>query len=134
MDTFYRSSRLHFIGSWKARIEALQASLGPLGPRPSPHPQQGSTGTLMRGVLGPQGGIPKGGLPKGGHSKSKGDAHERSIIHLDMDCFFASVAALGIPELEGKALAVCHSNSAQGTGEVSSANYAARKFGIRAGT
>jgi len=57
---------------------------------------------------------------------------ERSIIHLDMDCFFASVAALAEPAFKGKPLAVSHSNSAQGTGEVSSANYEARKFGIRA--
>lgn len=49
-----------------------------------------------------------------------------------MDCFFASVAALAEPAFKGKPLAVSHSNSAQGTGEVSSANYEARKFGIRA--
>lgn len=57
---------------------------------------------------------------------------ERSIIHLDMDCFFASVASLAEPSFQGKPLAVSHSNSAQGTGEISSANYEARKFGIRA--
>ncbi len=57
---------------------------------------------------------------------------ERAIIHLDMDCFFASVAALAEPAFQGKPLAVSHSNSAQGTGEISSANYEARKFGIRA--
>ena len=32
----------------------------------------------------------------------------------------------------GKPLVVCHSNSAKGTGEVSSANYEARAFGIKA--
>ena len=57
---------------------------------------------------------------------------QRAIIHLDMDCFFASVAALTDPCLRGLPLAVCHSNSAQGTGEVSSANYEARVFGVRA--
>ena len=49
-----------------------------------------------------------------------------------MDCFFASVAALAEPAFKGKALAVSHSNSVQGTGEISSANYEARKYGIRA--
>ena len=49
-----------------------------------------------------------------------------------MDCFFASVAALAEPSFKGKPLAVSHSNSAQGTGEISSANYEARKFGIHA--
>lgn len=57
---------------------------------------------------------------------------ERAIIHLDMDCFFASVAGLTDPSFIGKPLAVSHSNSAQGTGEISSANYEARKFGIKA--
>jgi DNA repair protein REV1 len=33
----------------------------------------------------------------------------------------------------GKPLAVCHSNSANGSAEVSSANYEARAFGVRAG-
>ncbi len=32
MDTYYRSSRLHFIGRWKARIEALQASMASAAP------------------------------------------------------------------------------------------------------
>ena len=49
-----------------------------------------------------------------------------------MDCFFASVAGLTDPSFWGKPLAVSHSNSAQGTGEISSANYEARKFGIKA--
>lgn len=65
------------------------------------------------------------------HTGTEGSA-ERSIIHLDMDCFFASVASLAEPAFQGKPLAVSHSNSAQGTGEISSANYEARKFGIRA--
>lgn len=33
----------------------------------------------------------------------------------------------------GKPLVVCHSASAQGSGEVSAASYEARTFGIRAG-
>ena len=44
---------------------------------------------------------------------------QRTVLHLDMDCFFASVAALTDPSLKGLPLAVCHSNSAHGTGEVS---------------
>lgn len=40
---------------------------------------------------------------------------------------------VGRPELHGKPLAVCHSNSSKGTGEVSAANYEARKYGIHAG-
>ena len=40
---------------------------------------------------------------------------------------------LGNPELAGKAIAISHSASAKGAGEVSSASYEARAFGVRAG-
>ena len=53
-------------------------------------------------------------MPKG----LPGKQSQCAIIHLDMDCFFASAAALTDPSLKGLPLAICHSNSAQGTGEV----------------
>ena len=68
----------------------------------------------------------------GAAGEASGQPTERAIIHLDMDCFFASVAGLTHAAFDGKPLAVSHSNSAQGTGEISSANYEARKFGIKA--
>jgi hypothetical protein len=67
----------------------------------------------------------------GGSGKGRGPPAQRAIIHLDMDCFFASAAAVGRPELQGVPLAVSHSNSTQGSGEVSAASYEARAFGIR---
>lgn len=55
--------------------------------------------------------------------------HERSVIlHVDMDAFFASVSELDYPQHRGKPLVV----GAGARGVVLSANYAARKFGIRA--
>ena len=36
METYFRSSRLHFIGTWKARIEALAARMCPDAPSPAP--------------------------------------------------------------------------------------------------
>lgn len=57
-QTYFSASRLHFIGSWKARNEALLLGMVNEGPRPSTPAKGGS----------------------------------RSIIHIDMDCFFASVA------------------------------------------
>ena len=53
----------------------------------------------------------------------------RWIAHIDMDCFFASVAARGRPELDGLPVAVAWSES---SGEIASCNYTAREFGVRA--
>ena len=55
-------------------------------------------------------------------------APPRRIAHLDMDAFYASVAELDNPQYKGKALVV----GAGVRGVVLSANYEARKFGIRA--
>ena len=50
------------------------------------------------------------------------------LIHIDMDAFFAAVEELDFPELVGKAVIV--GGNPQGRGVVSTANYAARKFGV----
>lgn len=56
------------------------------------------------------------------------------IVHIDMDSFFATIEQARHPESEGKCVIVGGTNQG-GTlrGVVSSANYKAREFGIRAG-
>ena len=51
-----------------------------------------------------------------------------TILHVDMDAFFASVSELDYPQYSGKPLVV----GAGARGVVLSANYEARKFGIKA--
>lgn len=135
VETFYRSSRLHFIGTWKARIEALLGNeVQEVGPAPVPPPgkQGGPDGTLSQHpcatVLATRAVIDTATQSSRLQSRSvlcpplapctctPGVA--RSIIHLDMDCFFAAAATAVHPEFRGLPLVISHSSSAKGTGEV----------------
>eukprot|EP01035_Chromulina_nebulosa_P021945 gene21945-28413_t len=78
-----------------------------------------------------------------GKMSSPDDAF-RTIMHVDLDCFFASVALLDRPHLKGKPIAVAHScgpgNHSDGSkfqsnssSEIASCNYEARAKGVRNG-
>ncbi len=53
----------------------------------------------------------------------------RSIIHLDMDCFYAAIEVRDKPELAGKPVAVGGARDRRGV--LTTCNYEARRFGVR---
>jgi DNA repair protein REV1 len=97
MASFFKSSRLHFIGSWKARIEQLMLEEEGAGPAPLKVAPGAAAAAQAKArlLLGPKAAAAAGGA--GG-----GAAPGRAIIHVDMDCFFAAVAAIGRPEFAGE--------------------------------
>lgn len=99
---FFAQSRLHFIGSFRARYEKILARM------------VAEEGTLCK-------------LP---YDRTK--TSERIIFHVDMDCFFAAVAIAKNPSLKNRPIAVCHarqhSDMVDSSCEISSANYEARAF------
>lgn len=56
------------------------------------------------------------------------DSSTATILHVDLDAFFASVELLDHPELAHKPVVVAHNSSRS---VVTAANYPARKFGVR---
>ena len=56
------------------------------------------------------------------------DSSTATILHVDLDAFFASVELLDHPELVDKPVVVAHDSLRS---VVTAANYPARKFGVR---
>ncbi|KAG0245010.1 deoxycytidyl transferase [Mortierella sp. GBA43] len=62
------------------------------------------------------------------------NSKRKIIMHIDFDCFFASVATRVRPELQNKPIAVAHgSGGASSNSEIASCNYLAREFGVKNG-
>lgn len=58
----------------------------------------------------------------------------RIVMHVDFDYFFAQCEELRRPELKGRPVVVCvFSKRTEDSGVVSTANYVARKYGVKSG-
>ncbi|MCO5551214.1 hypothetical protein L7F22_004713 [Adiantum nelumboides] len=101
VQNYFKNSRLHFIGTWKARYQ----------------------NRFNNSKVEKDQRIEKPRLLS--------DSKDRIVMHVDMDCFFVSVVVRNRSELIGKPVVVCHSEKTQGTAEISSSNYVARAFGMR---
>ncbi|CAL0332106.1 unnamed protein product [Lupinus luteus] len=100
VENYFKSSRLHFIGTWRNRYRKH---------------------------------FPVSSTSFNNENSNIHASQNPLIVHVDMDCFFVSVVIRNHPVLLDKPVAVCHSNNSKGTSEISSANYPARGYGIRAG-
>nr|CCA18314.1 DNA repair protein REV1 putative [Albugo laibachii Nc14]CCA18413.1 DNA repair protein REV1 putative [Albugo laibachii Nc14] len=104
LKSFFAKSRLHHIGTWRTRFQQRAQEFEKLYTKAPMHRES------------PQ-------------------SDKRVILHVDMDCFFVAIAIKCHRlnrELESKPVAVAHSSNA-GSSEISSCNYLARSFGLRAG-
>lgn len=113
VENFFKASRLHFLGAWKDHYEKLfHSELKEIVPQFSQKEQAQLAAARV------------------------GEGHcYRIVMHIDLDCFFASVAILEHPHLAEKPVAISHcvSPAQNSTGEISTANYIARKYGIYSG-
>lgn len=63
----------------------------------------------------------------------KVDIHRRIVIHVDMGCFFTSVATRNRPRLAGCPIRISHFTTTGLSSDLASCNYESRKYGLKNG-
>ncbi|KAI8331007.1 hypothetical protein BC941DRAFT_163223 [Chlamydoabsidia padenii] len=105
---YYKSSRLHHLSTWKAELKDIV--------RKAKEQQQQTSSHRSSITL-----------------KKKNT--RRLVMHVDFDCFFASVGIKSRPELVDSPVAVSHGKGLQknSSSDIASCNYIARSYGVRNG-
>ena len=148
---YFEESRLSFMGSWKQRCRAVFKALLE-NPPPPDLTLQTRLAEIRREVAlasqtsylpGEDKGAGRGGAGEGGGAvngqgtgvcgSTAAAPSGASILHIDANCFFLSVALRDRPDLLYDTPTACVTGSIN-TSEVCSANYVARGYGVKAGT
>eukprot|EP00118_Oscarella_pearsei_P000496 m.5093 g.5093 ORF g.5093 m.5093 type:complete len:948 (+) comp12066_c0_seq1:27-2870(+) len=111
VSDFYSNSRLHYLSSWGAEFRDYVANL---------YMKSGRAAEVKRKPY---------------------PSNRRTIMHIDMDCYFVSVSLRERPWMKGKPVAVCHaqkpsgkdSSSSFSCSEIASCSYEARACGVKNG-
>lgn len=74
----------------------------------------------------------------GRYRSSKPSEQHRTIMHVDLDCFFVAASIRGRPQYHGRPLCIAHSRqldliSDSSSAEIASCSYEARAKGVRSG-
>ena len=121
LGEFYNNSRLHLISTMKSDFKSYVMQLRNKNTSMTfPHREVLST------------------LQKAEHSSMEFHQNIKTIMHVDMDCFFVSVSLRKYPNFRGKPVGVAHAkgNKSDGTeswSEIASCSYEARKCGVKNG-
>ncbi|KAJ3082918.1 deoxycytidyl transferase [Quaeritorhiza haematococci] len=120
LNKFFGSSRLHHLSSWKNDLRDFVAEQQVQMQLRRRQQQREAGETVMSNI---------------NNEPDPSVKRPRTIMHIDMDCFFASIAIRDRPALASKPVAIAHSSGTSGrsTSEIASCNYVARASGVRNG-
>lgn len=106
------------------RSRGVDAAARRLAQGGAPYKRAATSGTGIAGIPARRRGPP--GSPGRAAPRTPSERMERTVLHVDIDAFFASIEQLRDPRLAGRPVIV-------GAGVIASCSYEARRFGLHAG-